>query len=583
MKTTKIFLNDEFAFDLPKLLETRLLIQANSGAGKSYCIRKLLEETHDKVQQILIDLEGEFATLREKYDYLLVGKNGDTPATIKSAALLARKLMELRISAIIDISELHPTDRKRYVRLFLQSMIEAPKELWLTEHPALIVLDEAHHFAPEKGESEALDAVIDLMSRGRKRGLCGVLATQRISKLNKDAAAECNNKLIGRASQDIDMKRAAEELGFTSKPDMLSLRSLEPGEYYAFGAAMCNVPQKIKIGKVKTTHPKVGSRSIARIAPPRGAIKAVLGQLQDLPEEAEKEAKTMADLKAEVLSLKNANNTFARNAIKKPEAPPVVQKIQPTRQEIETMAKPHIMAVIDSYEKILSDWERYAYELKASIQNVIGDINQNIKEIKIPSKKPAKPNPIPVHIPYPAVGSRIVMEPRTVAVPKSILPGAREILNSSPEGTLPPGEQKVLLAIAQHDEGISPENISVLTGYKRSTRDRYVQLLGQKMFVMRRNNLIFATQPGVEALGNFEPLPKGAALIEHYMNTLPEGERRIFAHLVSAGAFGASREELSQVTGYQRSTRDRYLQLLQVRKLVEKTADGLKIAEKLLE
>lgn len=62
---------------LPKLISTRLLIQANSGGGKSWLIRRLLEQTYGKVQQIVIDLEGEFSTLRDKYDYLLVGKDGE--------------------------------------------------------------------------------------------------------------------------------------------------------------------------------------------------------------------------------------------------------------------------------------------------------------------------------------------------------------------------------------------------------------------------------------------------------------------------------------------------------------------------
>lgn len=74
--------------DIPTLIDTRLLIQANSGAGKSWTVRRLLEQTHGKVQQIIIDPEGEFASLREKYDYILVGKNGDIPASTKSAELL---------------------------------------------------------------------------------------------------------------------------------------------------------------------------------------------------------------------------------------------------------------------------------------------------------------------------------------------------------------------------------------------------------------------------------------------------------------------------------------------------------------
>src|SRR2546425_11450362 len=232
---TTISLNQTVNIDLPTLLDTRLLVQANSGGGKSWLIRRLLEQSHGKVQQIVIDLEGEFATLREKYDYVLAGKEGDTPADPRSAGLLAKKLLELNVSAIIDLYELHLQERKLFVRLFLESMINAPKQLW---HPCFVVIDEAHKFCPEKEQSEASSAVIDLATLGRKRGYCAILATQRLSKLHKDAAAECNNKLIGRTTLDVDMKRASEELGFTTKEQALTLRELQAGEFFAFGPAI---------------------------------------------------------------------------------------------------------------------------------------------------------------------------------------------------------------------------------------------------------------------------------------------------------------------------------------------------------
>ncbi len=103
--------NENVQIDLQRLISTRLLIQANSGGGKSWLIRRLLEQTHGKVQQIVIDLEGEFSTLREKYDYLLVGKDGEIPANIQTAELLARKLLILNVSAIIDLSELKHHER----------------------------------------------------------------------------------------------------------------------------------------------------------------------------------------------------------------------------------------------------------------------------------------------------------------------------------------------------------------------------------------------------------------------------------------------------------------------------------------
>jgi DNA helicase HerA-like ATPase len=191
-------LGDGVAIDVLKLIESRLLIQANSGAGKSYALRRLLEQTYDFAPQI--DVEGEFHTLREKHEYVLAGqRGGDCPADVKSAAMLARRVLELNVSVIIDIYELG-AQRARFVRLFLEALVNAPRELW---HPTIVVVDEAHMFCPEAGQSESASPVIDLMTRGRKRGFCGVLATQRIAKLHKDAAAECNNKLIGRSSLDI--------------------------------------------------------------------------------------------------------------------------------------------------------------------------------------------------------------------------------------------------------------------------------------------------------------------------------------------------------------------------------------------
>src|SRR6266566_1322878 len=118
---SKIPINDTVNIDLPTLIDTRLLVQANSGGGKSWLLRRLLEQSHGKVQQIVIDLEGEFSTLRETYDYILAAKEGDTAAESRSAALLAKRLLELNVSAIIDLYELSHQERKRFVRLFLSA------------------------------------------------------------------------------------------------------------------------------------------------------------------------------------------------------------------------------------------------------------------------------------------------------------------------------------------------------------------------------------------------------------------------------------------------------------------------------
>src|SRR5260221_12423779 len=149
-----------------------------------------------------------------------------------------------------------------------------------------------------------MEAVIDLATRGRKSGYCAVLATQRLSKLHKDAVAEMNNKLIGRTGLDIDRKRAAEELGFTTKEDAISLRNLAPGEFYAFGPAISESVEKVAIGPVVTSHPKAGARIITQVHPTTAKIRQIIAQLADLPQQAHQEAQDVEALKTENANLK---------------------------------------------------------------------------------------------------------------------------------------------------------------------------------------------------------------------------------------------------------------------------------------
>ena len=191
--------------NLPKLIKTRMVIEASSGGGKSYLMRKLMELFFGYVQQIVIDPEGEFASLREQFGFVLATADrnnetgellGDIEADSKTADVLAHTILRTRASIIVDISELSIDDRRLYVKNFVQALVESPRELW---HPVIIWLDEGHEFAPEtgKGKSESLPAIKDLASKGRKRGQTLVVATQRLSKLSKDVVAECKNYMIG--------------------------------------------------------------------------------------------------------------------------------------------------------------------------------------------------------------------------------------------------------------------------------------------------------------------------------------------------------------------------------------------------
>jgi hypothetical protein len=296
--------------DVAVFLRTRMLVQAASGQGKSHWLRRLCEQLYGVVQIFVIDHEGEFASLRKNtdYDFVVAGEGGDTALDIRSAALLANRLLELNASTVFDLSESfrkHPGDRKAWVRMFLSALMETPKSLW---HPLVVIVDEAHKFAPESGDSEALDAMISLATDGRKRQFCAVYATQRLGKLSKDAASELLNVMIGGTVLDLDRKRAADALGVYGK-DLRAfndeIKTIERGSFWCLGPAIAKERILCKVGPTVTVPPKVGSAAAFAPPPPSTKIKAMLPKLEDLPKASAEKAATEAELRKQIQTLKH--------------------------------------------------------------------------------------------------------------------------------------------------------------------------------------------------------------------------------------------------------------------------------------
>lgn len=526
--------------DLPRLISTRLLVQASSGAGKSWLLRRLLEQSHGKVQQIVIDPEGEFASLREKYDYVLAArKGGDTLADPRTAKLLAERLLDVGVSAILDIYELPRHERVRFVRLFLEALVDAPKKLW---HPVLVVLDEAHVYCPESGEAESADAVKGLCSLGRKRGFCAVLATQRLSKLAKDAAAELNNKLIGRTSLDVDMARAGEELGFT-KATRLQLRDLDDGEFFAFGPALSRVVTKVHVGGVKTRHPKGGGLA-AKVPAPSAKIRALLPKLSDLPAEAEAREQSVAELRAALANVRR-ELTAAKQAQPKVETKTIERFVLKAGQltRLETL----IGRTLDA-----------SGALAVVAKGIADALARRSSES---AEKPLRSS-----------GAAIVdlakRRPELFGSPKP----AQKSENASDDGDLPPGERAVLTAVVQFP-GLDRKRLTVLVGYKKSSRDQYIGRLVGRGLVTVDGKTIQPTQAGERAAGDAAQLPTGAALVEHWRSKLPEGERRIMDLLVSDGP-SMTRVAIQEATGKKKSSTDQYLIRLKSRGIVAEDGRG---------
>jgi DNA helicase HerA-like ATPase len=238
--------------DLEELLATRLLVQGNSGSGKSHLLRRLLEQSAPWVQQCIVDPEGDFVTLADKFGHLVV----DAARTENELTRIAGRIRQHRVSVVLNLEGLDVEQQMRAAAAFLGGMFDADRDFW---YPVLVVVDEAQLFAPaaagevaDEARKLSLGAMTNLMCRGRKRGLAGVIATQRLAKLAKNVAAEASNFLMGRTFLDIDMARAADLLGMDRR-QAEQFRDLARGHFVALGPAMARRPLPVVIGAVETS------------------------------------------------------------------------------------------------------------------------------------------------------------------------------------------------------------------------------------------------------------------------------------------------------------------------------------------
>jgi len=570
--------------DLDTLVATRLLVTATSGGGKSFALRRILEQTHGAVQQIVLDPEGEFPSLREGGDYVLAGKGGDVAARPETAAKLAEHLLELRVSAVCDLYELKAGERKRFVRLFLEAIVNAPKALW---HPVLVVIDEVHTYCPERGQAESAEAVIDLATRGRKRGFCFVGATQRVSNFSKQAAAQCTNVMVGPTFQDIDRRRAVEILGAESRTAERELRAglmkLKPGEFWTLGRAFSEQARTlVRVGGVKTHHPEIagGRKAMPGPPPPSAKVRAILAKIEDIPREAEEEATELVRLRERVREQESELR-------QRP-----VEKVGISEQELGEREAAWAQALTDVKDE-RDELSRSVEEITAAFGEM-GDLddlakagNRMLRAINGARSPDQLSNPTPAQ----AYDRAALPQRRSqgAAGPSR----AKRVISSDRSdvqidgGAYVAGERKMLEVLwRSHPAVLTRSQWGALAGYaiKGGTFMGYARHLKRDGLIELQHREVTITEAGLALFPN-RPEPLTAAeTLGMWRDRLVLGERTMLEVLVGAPD-GVSREELGERSGYTMAggTGAGYLRKLKRNSLAVESGGLIRLAEFLRE
>jgi len=529
-------------------------------SGKSYSATYLAEQLYAAgVPFVAFDPSGVWKFLRVpgKGAGLPVvvagGKAPDLPLTPQSAPEIVRAAMRANVSLVLDLYDIHMSkaDWSRIVESCVRVLLYENGDHGLRH----IFIEEAAEFAPQQiaGDKAKVYAEVEKLARIGGNALLGyTLINQRAEQVNKAVLELCDCLFLHRQKGKNSLNSLAKWLeysqGSATKGIIQGLPTLPSGECWVWPAGAEHATH-VKMPQKNTFHPD----RRALIANPAAAnvqridatefVTELKGSLEKYLKEAEQN---------DPKTLRKQIRELERQLAEKPKAEPWITEEQ-IAFDIDDARRAAERSGFDrgashGYQR---GWDEHSAALQAAIAGI-----------------PSRPPNLGDVIPTPAPPS-----PRVTAAPAR-RPSGNGAAPPAHGITLPRGETATLTACIQFPDGLRREQLTVLTGYKRSSRDAYIQRLRVAGYVAVEGDRVVATAGGMAALPNAEPLPTGAALQDHWLERLPEGERKVLSVLIERYPNPVPRTDIDDQTGYRRSSRDAYLQRLRAKQLVSEVSRG---------
>jgi hypothetical protein len=565
---------------LPAAVVTEKLgFLGRTGSGKTYAAQLLAEQMHAAgAQFIVLDPVGVWYGLRLAADGkgkglpipVLGGLRGDIPIEPTGGALIADLVVDRGTSVILDVSQFESDAQKaRFAQDFADRFFFRKKAAPSAVH---LFIEEAQEFVPQnpqREETRMLHAFTRLFKIGRNFGVGGSLITQRPQEVNKKVLNLVELLFAFQLTGPQERKTIEGWIADKGLDEDIAgeLPKLAVGHPHVWSPAWLKISRVVAIAKKSTydasSTPVMGKAAVARELSPVD-LDALRREMASTIEKAK--ADDPRELRKKIARLEEELRA-QRGKIERVEVPALDEKLVARFEAAARILQKHGLELHTEGEAFASTAEELMIELRRT---------------QAAARQDATPRTTATRRDGPASAATKRASPEPRGEERRPAAGKLAPRGSGSNGSLPRGERRILAAIAQHQEGVTRAQLTILTGYKRSSRDTYLQKLQARGLIACGSIDIVVTGDGIVALGpDFEALPTGDALRKHWLDKLPEGERRILSIVADAYPKAVSRDVISAETGYKRSSRDTYLQKLSARRLVIQGHDGIIAAAEL--
>lgn len=522
-------------------------VLAKRGMGKSYLAAVLSEELLGAGLQVcVVDPVGVFWGLRAGADgkgpglpiVVLGGDHADAPLEVTAGELMATLVVDERLSVVLDLSRFRKGEQTRFMTDFAERLYHHNRA------PLHLVLDEADAFAPQRpqrGQERLLGAIEDLVRRGRARGLGVTLVTQRAAVLNKDVLTQVEVLIALRTIAPQDREAIDAWIRVHGTPEqrdelMRSLPSLPVGTAWVWSPGWLDLFRKVAIRPRRTfdssATPTVGKRPVepAQLAP------------VDLDRLRTRLAATLERAAAEdPRRLRQRIAELERQLATPAPAPPV------ERVEVPVVSPAAAQAIAEAVRTVTAEGAAVRAAVEAAFTAGVDRV--------VEAARPALAALGALHVagtgPVERTPRRDVAAPHRGRVPAPVAPGRRP----ASAGPLAGGERRILTVLAQYPGGRTKTQVAILAVYATNGGgfNNYLSALRTRGLIAGTREHLQITSAGLAALGPVEPLPRGRALVDHWLASLGKAERAILQHLVAIAPRACAKAEVAAACGYDAS------------------------------
>lgn len=528
----KLRISDDLTLPLNAVTQT-VAILAKRRAGKSYTMRRLVEQLFKAGQQIVIvDPKGDQWGVRSAADgkgpglpiVILGGERGDVPLEPSGGEVVAKLVVEERVSILLDISLFRKHEVATFMTAFLENLYRLKaREIYRT--PMMLVIDEADAIAPQKpqrGEERMLGAAEDIVRRGGQRGIGCVLVTQRSAVLNKNVLTQAQMLVALRtiAPQDLNAMQAWIDVHGTPeqrKTLMESLPSLPIGDAWFWSPGWPTTDgifQRVHVLPIETFD--------SGATPAPGQKRTEPKHAADVDLDALKRQMAATIEKAKADDPKELRKQLA--ALKKQLAQ------RPKEQVTETKIEYRDVPVLKNGQL------DKALKLRDSLQEILVQLVEAIA--KVPNAKPS-----------PTAPSRPTQPVQTRQPAVKPLPHAVPLTDLGEVGALTPSEQAVIDAAGAFPNGATRSRLAIYSG--RSIKSSSFQQcfsagqgLPAKGLLQSIGDRFVLTEAG-QALARETP----AATLDDWMRKLLPSEVKVLRAITDAYPERLTREQVADRTG----------------------------------